>query len=199
MIYMSDTGVDSLTKNTCLENIVERYSESKKLTIKCQMCPPSSMLYSSSHSCDQDQQLHSPSDDHHSHHDQSATGERDAVTMCEQCEIYYCEECRESCHPMRGPLMKHTLVAPKLGRDLIKRKNRIKESKCSDHLNEFVSLYCLVCKSSCCSLCVNDSVHMNHQMQQINIFAKSQKVSNDLDLCSLSSVRNQPAASHPAN
>ena len=162
MIYMSDTGVDSLTKNTCLENIVERYSESKKLTIKCQMCPPSSMLSSS----DQDPAEQSS----------AAAGERDAVIMCEQCEIYYCDECRESCHPMRGPLMKHTLVAPKLGRDLIKRKNRIKESKCSDHPNEFVSLYCLVCKSSCCALCVNDSVHMNHQMQQINIFAKSQKV-----------------------
>lgn len=145
MIYMDETGVDSLTKNTCLENIVERYQESKKLTIKCQMCP-------------------APSD-------------RDAVLMCEQCEIYYCEQCREACHPMRGPLQKHSLVAPKYGRDLIKKKNRFKESKCSDHSNENVNLYCLLCKCACCSSCLTDTAHINHQMQQINQYCKSQKVS----------------------
>jgi tripartite motif-containing protein 9/67 len=145
MIYMDETGVDSLTKNTCLENIVERYTESKKLNIKCQMCP--------------------------------APAEKDAVVMCEQCEIYYCEPCKDTCHPMRGPLQKHVLVASKLGRDLIKKKNRFKESKCSDHLNENVNLYCLLCKCACCNLCVTDTAHINHQMQQINTFCKSQKVS----------------------
>ena len=147
MIYMDETGVNSLTKNTCLENIVERYCESKKLSIKCQMCPPGS-------------------------------AEKDALLMCEQCEIYYCEQCRELCHPMRGPLIKHSLVAPKFGRELIKKKNRHKESKCSDHSTENVNLYCLLCKCPCCNLCVTESVHINHQTQPINSFCKSQKVKN---------------------
>lgn len=144
MIYMDETGVDSLTKNNCLENIVERYTESKKLTIKCQMCP--------------------------------APTDKDAVFMCEQCEIYYCEQCREACHPMRGPLQKHVLVAPKFGRDLLRKKNRSKESKCSDHLDENVNSYCLLCKCACCTLCLNDTAHINHQMQPINTYCKSQKV-----------------------
>ena len=144
MIYMDETGVESLTKNTCLENIVENYKDSKKLGIKCQMCP--------------------------------AQADKDAVFMCEQCEISYCEQCRESFHPMRGPLQKHVLVAPKLGRDLIKKKNRANESKCSDHLNENVNLYCLLCKCACCNLCVTDSSHINHKMQQINTYSRSQKV-----------------------
>lgn len=159
MIYMDETGVDSLVKNTCLENIVERYTESKKLSIKCQMCPPGSLLGEEASGAEESRL-------------------KDAAFMCEQCEIYYCEDCRESCHPMRGPLQKHVVVAPKLGRDLIKKKNRIKESKCGDHVSEQVSLYCLLCKSSCCGLCVNDTAHINHQMQPINQFCRSQKVNS---------------------
>ena len=81
MIYMDESGVESLTRNTCLENIVERYQESKKLLTKCQMCPS------------------------------SATSRPDATIMCEQCEIYYCDACRDMCHPMRGPLSKHAAAA----------------------------------------------------------------------------------------
>jgi tripartite motif-containing protein 9/67 len=161
MIYMDDSGVESLTRNTCLENIVERYTESKKLTLKCQMCPPASILSKQN----SDQPV-------------SQKSEKDAVYMCEQCEIYYCEECRELCHPMRGPLQKHSMVAAKYGRDLIRRKNRQKESKCSDHPTENVNSYCLLCKCVCCSQCANETVHINHEIQQINTFCKSQKVCN---------------------
>ena len=143
MIYMDITGVDSLTKNTCLENIVERYLDSKKLSTKCQMC---------------------------------AHDEKDAVAMCEQCEIFYCDECRDSFHPMRGPLQKHNLIEPKRGRELTKFKNRNKESKCSDHQNELVNYYCLLCKCNCCSLCITESIHLNHQIMPLNQYCKSQKV-----------------------
>jgi tripartite motif-containing protein 9/67 len=113
--------------------------------------------------------------------------EKDAVYMCEQCEIYYCDECREAFHPQRGPLLKHTLVAPRIGRDLIKKRNRTKESKCLEHFSESVSLYCLVCKAACCGLCVTDnSAHLNHQIQQINVFCKSQKAELSQILQSLS-------------
>lgn len=149
MIYMDETGIESLTKNTCLENIVERYTDSKKVGIKCQMCPNDSDLET-----------------------------KEAVSMCEQCEIYYCEQCCEQFHPARGPLIKHVLVQPRLGRDLIKRRNRSKESVCADHHDENVSLYCLLCKCSCCTQCVDDTSHINHQMQPINTFCKAQKVSD---------------------
>ena len=158
MIYMDETGIESLAKNTCLENIIERYMEAKKCPIKCQMCPPSALVSADSDS------------------DNNKASEREAVVMCEQCETFYCEQCRECCHPMRGPLQKHSLVPVKMGRDLLRRKNKMRESKCPDHPSEQVSLYCMVCKSACCHLCVSDSVHLNHDMQQINLFSKSQKV-----------------------
>jgi len=146
MIYMDETGVDSLTKNNCLENIVENYTESKRLSIKCQMCPA------------------------------IAERERDAVFMCEQCEIFYCDQCRESYHPLRGPLQKHKLITPKLGRDIVRKNKALRESKCSNHLNENVNFYCSVCKCACCDLCVTDLDHINHQMQQLTSLSKLQKV-----------------------
>ena len=153
--YLDDSGVDSLPKNTCLENIVERYTEARKLTLKCQMCPPSSSETAK----------------------QQRAKEKDAMLMCEQCEIFYCEECKDAYHPMRGPLSKHVLVAPKIGRDFIRRKNRSKESKCIEHVSENVIYYCLSCKRACCNLCVNeDNAHLNHQIQPIQGFCKSQKV-----------------------
>lgn len=154
MIYMDETGVDSLTKNTCLENIVERYRDAKNVGIRCQMCPNEKIM--------------------------------DATFMCEQCEIYYCDQCCEQCHPQRGPLLKHTLVAAKYGRELIKRKNQIKESMCADHPDETVNFYCLLCKCSCCTQCVNDTSHINHQMQHINTQCKSQKAELSKILQSLS-------------
>jgi tripartite motif-containing protein 9/67 len=163
MIYMNDLGVDSLSKNTCLENIVERYTEARKLTLKCQMCPPASLTVSSEN-CNNSSRA-------------AGVKEKDAVFMCEQCEIYYCEECKDAFHPMRGPLSKHELVSPKVGRDLVRRKNRSKESKCAEHASENANYYCLLCKCSCCNLCVTeDSTHLNHQIQPINGFCKSQKV-----------------------
>lgn len=33
-----------------------------------------------------------------------------AAVLCEQCEIYYCQTCQQSCHPPRGPLAQHNLV-----------------------------------------------------------------------------------------
>ena len=157
MIYMDDTGVDSLTPNTCLENIVERHveklnnnnSSNTKSIIKCQMCPigPSG---------------------------------NEASVMCEQCNIYYCDACRDAYHPMRGPLLKHMLVKPLITNQqlaMTNSKKHFNQNKCMEHQNESISFYCLVCKCVCCSLCVNDTTtHLNHQVQQINVFCKSQKV-----------------------
>jgi len=137
------------------------------------MCPPASIL-SQQQTTNSDQQS------------VSQKSEKDAMYMCEQCEIYYCEECRELCHPMRGPLQKHSLVAAKYGRDLIRRKNRQRESKCGDHPTENVNSYCLLCKCVCCSQCANETVHINHDIQQINTFCKSQKAELSQILQSLS-------------
>lgn len=110
--------------------------------------------------------------------------------MCEQCEIFYCEECRELCHPMRGPLQKHSIVAAKYGRELMRRKmlrnSKESSSKCGDHAGETISLYCLLCKCVCCNVCAGETLHINHDIQPINTFCKSQKAELSLILQSLS-------------
>lgn len=93
---------------------------------------------------------------------------RVASVYCEQCEIRYCDACRELCHPPRGPLAKHVLSKP---RGAIK----LRESICMDH-NESLNFHCIECKLSTCNLC-NIERHASHDVQPISSICKAQKVS----------------------
>ena len=100
-----------------------------------------------------------------------------ATTMCEQCEVFYCDRCRENCHPSRGPLAKHNLVDPNTGKSILRSKNKNKECKCSEHSDENLSMYCMLCKTTVCYLCVQDGRHINHDVQALGAMCKAQKVS----------------------
>ncbi|KAJ8874827.1 hypothetical protein PR048_022716 [Dryococelus australis] len=102
---------------------------------------------------------------------------REAAVMCEQCEVLYCEMCRDSCHPARGPLAKHSLVEPAQGRATLRCRGRGKDSQCVDHDGENLSMYCMVCKVAVCPLCLHDTRHTSHDVQAINSMCKAQKVS----------------------
>ena len=104
-------------------------------------------------------------------------GDTNAATLlCEQCEVFYCDTCRESCHPARGPLAKHNLVPPMEGKALLRAKNKNKESKCTEHVDENLSMYCVLCKSTVCYVCVQDGRHINHDVQALGAMCKAQKV-----------------------
>ncbi|XP_037881985.1 E3 ubiquitin-protein ligase TRIM9 [Glossina fuscipes] len=92
-----------------------------------------------------------------------------ASLVCEQCEIRYCDACRELCHPARGPLAKHTLVKPK-------GAAQQRESVCGEH-EELLSMYCLTCKIPACAECINDQRHPQHEVQPITTTCKAQKES----------------------
>lgn len=94
-----------------------------------------------------------------------------ATVVCEQCEIRYCETCRELCHPARGPLAKHILTVPRGG------VTPARESVCMEHMTDTLSLYCVTCKLALCQQCVGDSRHQSHDIQSIAAICKSQKVS----------------------
>lgn len=98
-----------------------------------------------------------------------------ATKMCEQCEVFYCDGCLESCHPSRGPLAKHNLVTPGDGKVLLKARH--KTMKCNEHVDESLSMYCLMCKTVVCYACVQDGRHMNHDVQALGASCKAQKVS----------------------
>lgn len=105
----------------------------------------------------------------------------DAAVLCEQCEVLYCDECRESCHPSRGPLAKHNLLEPAVGKAALRNKARnFRDVVCSEHEEECLSMYCMVCKIPVCAVCMHDSRHSSHDVQAINTMCKAQKVSLEL-------------------
>lgn len=91
-----------------------------------------------------------------------------ASLLCEQCEIRYCDGCRELCHPARGPLAKHTLVKPKGSAPQ-------RESVCGEH-EQLLAMYCVSCKIPACVDCINDQRHPQHEVQPITATCKAQKV-----------------------
>lgn len=142
-LVASDLGANTLPKNRVLENIVDKYGETKSYVIHCQLCEGKS---------------------------------NDASLMCEQCEVFYCDPCRESCHPGRGPLAKHNLVTPIEGKAILRSKHKNTESKCLEHRDENLSMYCTMCKATVCYVCVHDGRHINHDVQALGQMCKMQKV-----------------------
>ena len=100
-----------------------------------------------------------------------------ATQVCEQCEVYYCDTCRDNCHPMRGPLAKHNVVPTAEGKALIRAKHKSHGSCCPEHEDESPNLFCALCKAAICYICVQDGRHTNHEVQPLNTICKSQKVS----------------------
>ncbi|XP_037814835.1 E3 ubiquitin-protein ligase TRIM9 isoform X3 [Lucilia sericata] len=101
-----------------------------------------------------------------------------ASLVCEQCEIRYCDACRELCHPARGPLAKHNLVKPK-------GAAQQRESVCGEH-EDILSMYCLTCKMPACPECINDQRHPQHEVQPISTTCKAQKTELSHNLQQLS-------------
>lgn len=102
----------------------------------------------------------------------------DATVMCEQCNVLYCDSCRDACHPARGPLAKHTLHEPRRGVVNAARSARAaaKDGRCPEHEEEILSMYCMVCKQAVCALCLHDTRHTSHDVQAIAAMCKAQKV-----------------------
>ncbi|XP_071834584.1 E3 ubiquitin-protein ligase TRIM9-like isoform X2 [Apostichopus japonicus] len=100
---------------------------------------------------------------------------KDAEVYCEQCDIFYCHACKESCHPSRGPLAQHTLTIPSKGKLATGSKAPPRISTCSEHKDENLSMYCIMCKVPVCYLCQNEGKHMNHEMNALGAMSKVQK------------------------
>ena len=99
-----------------------------------------------------------------------------ANVMCEQCEVFYCDGCKDSCHPQKGPLAQHNLLSPTDGKLVLRQKHKTTESKCAEHNDENLSLYCVMCKTAVCCVCVQDGQHINHETQPLGAMCKAQKV-----------------------
>lgn len=174
-IYLDEHGVQTLPKSCVLESMVEKFSRGGGGGGGGGSCggpggqqgPSGSSTIIKCQLCDDE------------------TDCNDASCMCEQCEIFYCDACRDRCHPPRGPLAKHHLMDPCQGQILLKR-SKVKYSTCNDHVDEQLSMYCMICKFPVCYLCAQEGRHINHEVQALGIICKVQKSELSQNLQSLS-------------
>ena len=95
-----------------------------------------------------------------------------ATVMCEQCEVAYCDRCCKTCHPSRGPLAKHSLVAPTSS----KLPHKPTVVKCGSHSEENISMYCVFCRVPVCYVCLERGQHTGHEVKALGAMFKEQKV-----------------------
>ena len=95
MVYFDEHGAQNLPRYRAMQTIVDKFTEttnrmasgsSGSAVTPCQLCP------------------------------ESDPGQMEASIFCQQCQVFYCDRCRENCHPARGPLAKHSLISAQQGR-----------------------------------------------------------------------------------
>ena len=96
-----------------------------------------------------------------------------ASVMCEQCEVAYCDRCCKTCHPSRGPLAKHSLIPPSSSKSPSKPPSVV---KCSSHMEENISMYCVFCRIPVCYVCLERGKHSGHEVKALGAMFKEQKV-----------------------
>ncbi|CAH1266037.1 MID1 [Branchiostoma lanceolatum] len=116
---LPDLGVDGLRRNTTLQNIVDRYRESKNKPaapqgVPCEMCdkePPN-----------------------------------DAVKTCQDCRNSYCETCLATFHPMRGGLARHRLTDASTATPKVSICTEHAQEKVNMYCKTDECLVCSLCK-----------------------------------------------------
>ncbi|KAI8491592.1 hypothetical protein Bbelb_307920 [Branchiostoma belcheri] len=137
-------GVDGLSRNMVLQNIVDRFRDARDKE-KPETAPPCQL-------CEGDP--------------------RPAVKVCVNCDgLAYCEDCLLTFHPARGPLARHTLVAP--GQQPSKAEPKV--VMCADHADEKVNLYCKVEEAPVCALCKLVGKHQGHEVAALSDAYKEKK------------------------
>ncbi|KAM9798025.1 tripartite motif-containing protein 67 [Neosynchiropus ocellatus] len=144
-VSLDERGLRGLPRNRLLEAIVGRYQRTRAATAS----PPKCQL--------------------------CARGPADATLVCEQCDVFYCDPCRQRCHPSRGPLAKHRLVpppAPGPGPGPGARK----PATCAEHDAESLSAFCCSCRAPVCARCLEDGRHAQHDVRPLPAMWKQHKV-----------------------
>ncbi|KAK3094014.1 hypothetical protein FSP39_022937 [Pinctada imbricata] len=75
---------------------------------------------------------------------------------------------------------------PSIGKALQRAKNKGKEAKCSHHVDEHLSMYCLTCRVPVCYTCHQEGGHINHDVQALGAMCKAHKTELSQSLQSLS-------------
>ncbi|VDP28985.1 unnamed protein product [Soboliphyme baturini] len=157
--HFDEVGANSLPRNRALANVVLRYC-SWNAASNLSFADPFSQASPQCQLCE-NQPL-------------------PATVFCGECSIYYCQKCLRSCHPLRGPLAKHSLspiILPS-HRTVTSDSDSVinKEVQCPEHHDHTLNVYCLKCKKPVCPICVEDTRHSGHETQSFFAITKAQKV-----------------------
>ena len=216
-LFLDERGAEGLQKNTLMKTIVERYAKSNPT--KRQNVPTSKLdaQVNGNHQSAMTQSLVMsnhvvPVLDHNGVNNAEPcqlcdkTPPNEAVVKCLQCDVSYCGNCKETCHPFRGPLAQHTLLNLKRAHPLQNSeadkphvyrmnkfqplpnkpvpKNGLKLASCSQHSSEKTSLYCETCRVSLCVLCQDEGRHKTHNLKPIGALFRMLKVRISFDFVS---------------
>ena len=190
---MDEKGINQLPRNRALERVLVKLVGEDTVTNALQPDNPGRQYVPFCQLCDEPDPLNMDPlsiggariGDSNSHVGTPAT------IWCEQCGIFYCEECRERCHPKRGPLLKHGLHPAATGAEIIRQKRQNQPPVCSEHPHQSASLFCTACKVAICNDCVLTDAnqanctrkpntfgqHAQRQVQILQAYCKNKKVS----------------------
>lgn len=95
IVYFDEHGAQNLPRYRAMQTIVDKFAESSSRATTANTSTPCQL-------CPEE------------------PGQQEASVFCQQCQVFYCERCRENCHPARGPLAKHSLISPHQGRQALR-------------------------------------------------------------------------------
>ena len=211
-LFLDERGASGLSKNTLMQNIVDRYKKNKANKnsaiegVKSDSTPSNinqsviaPVSRPSQHAVPLLSNAGGPEATELCQLCEKTPADL-AVVKCLQCDVFYCDLCKENFHPSRGPLAKHNLVSLKrnsiplqLGMDkppLYRHnkfpplpnkpstKNGLKLASCSQHPSEKTSLYCETCRVSLCVQCQDEGRHKTHSLKPIGSLFRQLKVSS---------------------
>ncbi|KAI6236813.1 hypothetical protein M3Y95_00198400 [Aphelenchoides besseyi] len=104
---------------------------------------------------------------------------RPVTLFCDSCGFFFCDSCKPIVHPFRGPLKEHTIVPAnsaiiKKSVDLASTDPPI-EHCCSEHSDEILTMFCLVCNTPVCCQCIKTPRHNSHNVQSLSTTVKTHK------------------------
>nr|CDS21608.1 E3 ubiquitin protein ligase TRIM9 [Echinococcus granulosus] len=153
---MDEKGINHLPRNRALERVLVKLVGEEAVTNPLRLDNPARQGVPICQLCDEPDPLNmDPLSIGGARISESGSqGGTAATVWCEQCSIFYCEECRERCHPKRGPLLKHGLHPASTGAEIVRQKRQNQPSMCSEHPHEPASLFCIACRVAICNECV---------------------------------------------
>lgn len=142
-----ENGAGNLCKNRALANVIDRYAESRKLDIECQMCEEAS--------------------------EQAAWFcEQCEVFYCDAClGSFHPSRGPLATHQLISAIQGRSQQRAKF------KISAVKEMNCLEHEDNSFSMFCLMCKIPLCVMCLHDGRHATHDVQALGQMSRLQKVS----------------------